>query len=534
MLGRDCFKTVLGLFFGSLLFLQFISIPVSAITSQESGSTWNQQVNANRMLADIEMLASNPFQGRYAGTAGDKLTQDYLNDQLDNLSSVIPLTSRNDFKQLFDITPWSVAINPVNLTIAGKTLVYGQDYIDLTFSGNSSVFTPAEIVFAGYSISTDGYDDYGTLNVAGKIVVACRGTPSGISYEYGYYGVKAEAAYSHGASGLIVVLHPNSGSDSFRKGTLTPGYFIPGMGTLSAKRSSLESLNLNITEWINDLDSSLSSSSSYQGSKSRTTGIFATMQVTAHYEEEVESANVLGKFQGATNGNSERAIIISAHHDHQGQTLTGDTYPGADDDASGVAVTLEVARVLDYLYQKYEFRRSIIIAFWGAEEIGLLGARHFASNESLFPLGQTDLVLQLDMVGLGPVDGTLVIDEGQYFPDVVETVERAALKHGSVNSVAVGNGGSDHLAFLEKGVPGVCFFWDDISTHPDYHTPLDTADLIDPVILEKVALTTVGYLFESGAIVEDTTSTVNLIEAVIIITTIGVVVIYVIWFIKKK
>ncbi|MHA2298354.1 MAG: M28 family peptidase [Candidatus Hodarchaeales archaeon] len=527
-----------SLIFGALLVLLTIStfIPLSSLQGTTvlavNGDSWVQQVDTSRMLADIEVLASDQYKGRFIGTLGDEMTQDYINNQLAELN-VSAMTSRDDFKQPFDVSPWVIATNPINLIIDGQTLVYGEDYIELTFSGNSSI--TSEIFFAGYGISTYDYDDYSDIDVTGKIVVVSRGTPEGVSYEYGYYSAKAKTAHEFGASGLIAFRHPNTGSDTFRKGTVTPYNFAPDMGTLSANRTSLERIGLNVSEWINDLDTSLSSGISYQGSKSRGTGINATMEVTVQYKQKAESANVIAKFQGINSGESDRAIILSAHHDHQGENLEGEVYPGADDDASGVAVVLEVARVLDYLYDRYNFQKSVILALWGAEEIGLYGSYHYVNNP-LFPLERTDLVIQHDMVGLGPVDGTLYVEGGSYIPStMMEDIHQAATVHGKIQNVlATGGGGSDHIAFLDNGVPGVMFFWDEISEHPYYHTPGDTVDLIDPEVLEKVTMTTLGYLIDSSILVEDQSVATEFVEIGDLFVTACAFVALAAWIIKER
>ncbi|MFX1512340.1 MAG: M28 family peptidase, partial [Promethearchaeota archaeon] len=489
----------------SILFIIFLTItktttnsPISVGSTLEEDYNWINQVDGNRMLTDIQVLASNQFGGRYPATEGDELTLNYLNYQLTGLNAS-PLTNRGDFRQPFNVTPWVMPIAPIDLTIAGETLVYGKDYVELAYTGNSSVVTPTEIVFAGYGIFSSTFNDYRDLDVSGKIVLVCRRTPPGgeVDPYHGYFSVKAYAAYLRGAMCMIVVEPPWSGTDKAVKGTLTSDGFIPDMGSLSANRTSLEQLGLNISDWINEVDTAYNSTGSYFGSHSRYTGINATLEVRSAYRANAESANIIAKFQGTETGSSERAFIISAHHDHLGASPVGSIFYGADDDASGVAVVLEVARVLNGLYKNNNFRKTVIIAFWGGEEEGLIGSRHFTYTEPLFPLQQIDLVIQHDMVGVGPVDGKLRVGEGYHFPAVVEDIDQVALEYGNIQEVIVSEDASDHLAFLEKNVPAVNFFWDDLENHPYLHTTQDTADLITPEILEKVTLTTLGYLIDS-------------------------------------
>ncbi|MFW9991398.1 MAG: M28 family peptidase [Candidatus Odinarchaeota archaeon] len=482
-----------------------ISPSSAASVTVNEDTSWVQYVNKTRMLADIETLASDQYKGRYPATDGDELTLNYINDQLSALN-VTALTTRNDFRQPFNIDPWTMPIVPINLVINGETLDYGIDYVELSYTGNASV-TNSDLVFAGYGISSSSFNDYSGIDVTGKIVVVCRGVPSGfpadLSY-HGYFGVKAQTAFAKGATGMIVFTHPMSGSDGFIKGTLTSNNFIPDMGSICANRTSLELLGLSVTSWINGIDAAYSSGGSYYGSYSLDTEISATLEINVLYKKNAESANIVAKFQGVASGSSERAIIVSGHHDHLGESLVGTTYCGADDDASGVAVVLEVARVLNELYENNSFSKSIIIATWGAEEMGLLGAEHFVHVDPLFPLKQIDLVIQHDMVGVGPVNGYLLVDgQSTISSSVIQSIRQAATQYGSIQNVVTTNdhGSSDHAAFWERNVAAVNFYWDE--EHPYLHTPQDTADRINPDILEKVALTTLGYIIEKQNLLSD-------------------------------
>lgn len=530
----------------SLLFFIILPVisfnnPITPLISSfaDENEDWVDLINTTRMIEDINVLSSNQSNGRYPGTAGSQYTLNYLNTQLSELN-VTPLTFREDFNQPFNIEPWTISINPINLTINDVPMIYNEDYTDLSFSGNTSILTPTELVFVGYGIDTKDYNDYYNLDVSGKIVIASRGAPPYLTYESGYTGLKAQTAFSHGARGLIIVNHPRFGSDDFVKGSLGPSNFISNIGSISANRTSLEQVGLQISTWLNDLDSNLSLEESYLGSQSHPTGIFATLEVNVQYKESVESANIIAKIQGQTNGTLEHAILISAHHDHLGESLIGEIYPGADDDASGVAVVLEVARVLNEFHSQQQFEKSVIIAFWGAEEIGLLGSYYFTQKNALFPLNRLDFMIQHDMVGLGPIDGKLMVDGGGYIPEeIMNDIREGAQQWGSISDVHIGWGMSDHIPFLEKNIAAVSFFWDEITNHPKYHTPQDEVEYIEPEVLKKVAATTLGYLLNyhllNDSSNEETMQNVkDLIELILILCTFCVTIGYAFWFKKNK
>jgi hypothetical protein len=455
------------------------------------------------MHEDIQVLASSEFKGRYPSTEGDILAQNYISDQLLELN-VSALTSRDDLKQPFFVENWAYPISPINVTINGEKLIYNRDYSELKFTGNSTVTVPTEIVFAGYGITTTNFNDYHNQDVSGKIVVVVRGTPDSnmIDYTFGYFGVKARIAFNLGAVGMIVVSNPNSESDNFVRGTITAGNFVANMGSICANRTTIEQLlGIDITSLIENINSDFSTDNSYIGLMSRNTGIFSTFKITTQYKPSAETANILAKFEGAYSGTSERVIIISAHYDHMGISPYGDIYYGADDDASGVAVVLEVARVLNELYKYYKFRKTIIFALWGAEEAGLLGARYFIDNQTVQGF-RIEFVVQHDMVGVGFENGSLYVDGGDYITSMFE-ITHAAENYGNISSVIVTDvGRSDHVPFLQNGINAVNFMWD-APNHPDVHTSNDTADKINPNFLKKIALTTLGFLIEEKGLLGD-------------------------------
>jgi hypothetical protein len=199
-----------------------------------------------------------------------------------------------------------------------------------------------------------------------------------------------------------------------------------------------------------------------------------------------DAANVVGVVDGTASG--ARAIVVSAHYDHLG-VQNGRMYPGADDNASGVAALLAIARHV----KAHPLRHPILFAAFDAEELGLRGAKTFLASPPR-PRREIALNVNLDMVSRN--DRQEIYAAGTYHhpwlkPLLEDVQRRAAVKiRFGHDSPAARSGGvedwtnqSDHGAFHEAGIPFVYFGVED---HPDYHTPGDTADRIDPVFFRNV------------------------------------------------
>jgi len=172
---------------------------------------------------------------------------------------------------------------------------------------------------------------------------------------------------------------------------------------------------------------------------------------------------------------ANEVVILGAHYDHLGQGPDGTIWPGANDNASGVAVLLEIART--WQAQGYVPRRTVVFAAWDAEEQGLLGSIHYAAHPR-YPLEDTVAMLQLDMVGAGA--GALALDgEPGLLEHLLSVAEALAIPTAEYPL-----GRSDHVPFLEAGVPaGLLIWWDPDQAIPHYHRPGDTDEQIVRYVL---------------------------------------------------
>jgi len=213
----------------------------------------------------------------------------------------------------------------------------------------------------------------------------------------------------------------------------------------------------------------------------------------------VDAYNVIGILPGKRADWNAQSIVLSAHYDHLGlgwpdvrEGSAGQIHPGADDNASGVAVMLELTKLL--AAEGGGSRNLVVIAF-SAEEAGRLGSQHYVDHPR-FPLNEIRGVINLDAVGRladQPLSilGTGTADEWQHIFRGCTFVTGIPSKN-----VVEGANGSDQWSFIERGIPAVQIF---SGPHGDYHRPGDTADKVSPSGLVKVAAfvkEAVSYMLE--------------------------------------
>lgn len=214
----------------------------------------------------------------------------------------------------------------------------------------------------------------------------------------------------------------------------------------------------------------------------------------------VRASNVIGVLPGSNPAFAGQAVIVSAHYDHLGRDgrgvrvdELGQVHPGADDNASGVAVLLELARA--FVSGGAPPRTLVFVAF-SAEESGLLGSKYYVEHPLPVPLSGLRAVVNLDTVGrLGSGEiRVLATDSASEWPPIVRGIGfTTGLK---LQSVASASASSDQQSFIDKGIPGVQFF---SGANLDYHRPTDTADKVDGkgmVAVATAAREMVGYLAE--------------------------------------
>jgi hypothetical protein len=466
-------------------------------------------IDPARVYADVVWLAAPEREGRKAGTAGNRAALDYVEALFTELG-LQPGGVGGTYRQSFGFEAWGLT-GPPELTLAGVTGTYEDDYIVMDLSGSGSA--TAELAFVGHALTvpaytqsahpscplpTTGYDDFAGLDVTGKIVVALRHGPADNTAVYGFcpanaacvgtqclwdFGYKAANARLHGAAAVILVQDYMHDDGVPLGATVGQQYYDADLPVVWATRAAVEAALPALPTWAGEI--TLSASSSHL------TGVTATLS-TSTANESLQSENLLGYVPGSDAAIGHEVVIVGGHVDHLGKDAAdGTIYPGADDDASGTAVMMELARAA--VRGADPPARTLLFAAWNAEEEGLLGSCAYVDQPPLFPLADTKAMFSLDMVGSGDGSGILLYGGAQasdvWLSSVIAgATADAGLAYTVTNTDPID--ASDHWCFSQAGVSALMVLTGpDLAHHAWYHTPEDTADKVTPADLEAVART---------------------------------------------
>jgi|GEM_PF-258408 len=418
--------------------------------------------DVEQAMTIVEELTAPEFTGREAGSPGGRAAAEYVRAKFAEYG--LQPAGTEGFFQPFQV-PYAEVTQVPTLSITDRT---GGVHDDLRFRQDYAY------VWGGYTgggvaegrvfwVNDGSRDDYLGLDVTDQIVL-CKpeNTDEAI-----------RQAVEHQAGGLLLLT--DYAADITRRRTYRESPYLPeSLPTLWISSTVANALLMGSDYTLSDL--SLLFESVELASSAR-------FEVAMYEPGTAEARNVLGVLPGADPAVRDRVLILGAHYDHVGLDPNGDLYAGANDDASGVVVLLEVAR----LWQETGFVPdcTVLFAAWDAEELGLLGSIHYVAHP-IYPLESTIGMIQLDMVGLAAA-GNLSVD------GVDNAVGRQLAASARLFDVpterAEMGGGSDHAPFQRAQVPAALLIWDDAQV-PYYHTPQDTADTLQPERLRGVGLLT--------------------------------------------
>jgi hypothetical protein len=470
-----------------------------------------QTATASRTRAHVEMLASERFAGREAGSDGERLAAEYLAAQLARIGAR-PLPGRADMFATFEFTAGSRdGGSEVNITRDGSDLLRGvvsgaASVRALSFSDDGDV--TGEVVFAGYGIVVPeaqgfGYDSYAGLDVKDKIVVVLRYFPEdadqktkSILARYSDLRYKAMAARQRGAKGMLVVTGPRSPN----AGELVPMTFDTAIAGSGLPVASIDGAMTKVLfggapQPLVDVQQEL------DGGNPHVAGFpldRVSVTLKTRIVREKRTARNVVAYLPATSPvapGSKPWIVLGAHYDHLGRGTGGNSlasreelgrpHVGADDNASGTAAVLAIADALAMLPVR---QRHVLVALWSAEEIGLIGSNEFVKAAVAGSGGPAvaDIAayLNFDMVGRMQ-DNKLAVQAAGTSPVWASILERANVAAGFDLAVqADPYQPTDVATFNQAGVPSLSFT---TGAHTDYHKPSDTADKINYEDLDRVA-----------------------------------------------
>lgn len=437
------------------------------VVSEESG--------ADRVLRDIAWLADPAREGRGLGTKGLAAAGEFIEARFAALG-LAPAGARGTYRDDFEVAKHA-RVAPTTSLVLGEAPLEAAQFRPLAFSAQGSA--RGRLVLAGYGVVAKELkvDDYRGLDVKGKLVVVRRFVPDEPRFaapleqrRYGDLWYKAVTARIAGAAGLIVVDAPaapaaakswQAPEEAKFPELIREHYGDAGIPVVIVERAAFEPTLKALA----------------QGRK-----VEAALNVALTFEREA-AFNVIGRIE-ANVAAAERvpgAVVIGAHYDHLGRggvhSLSPDSslpHLGADDNASGVAGILEIARTLK---SAPRLKQDVLIMAFSAEESGLLGSSHLVQQPppGLDPKGFRAM-LNLDMIGRLRENKLTVL--GAKTATQWQALVGAACDRARIECALSGDGygPSDQTSFYAASIPVLHFF---SGSHTDYHKPSDSADRIN-------------------------------------------------------
>lgn len=501
----------------SFLLLSAAEIPEDVLKAKNS-------ITGRMIVSHIDFLASQYCRGRQTGDRGMDIASKYI-ASLFKGAGFEPAGEYGSYFQRVRLKAVSLS-DRIHLAIEErkdgvKLIKKAQmewDFLPVSLSAEKEVTAP--LVFAGYGITAPEhkYDDYKNLDARGKVVLVMRHEPGENDPQspfegrrlsnYGSLLSKILNAQKHGAVGILFATEPLNHKNltpSSTGGTYWPslrkkrmedeedfkymkfspdvkivgdnfGVEIPAAAIDDKLADHLLGENRSLLSLQEEIDKEMLPHSF------PIPNIRISLAVDFK-NEPVLAYNIVAKVRGSDPALKEEVIIVGAHYDHEGKDNRGRVFGGADDNASGTAGVIELARAFQNLKEKP--KRTILFILFTAEEEGLLGARYYVDNP-LFPLKKTVAMINLDMIGRNDVDQMSLIGRYQYpkLFTIIDSLNRETVNFDLNFAVEEFIRQSDHFPFMRKDVPTVFF---NSGMHDELHSPRDTADLIIPEKIQKVA-----------------------------------------------
>ena len=456
-------------------------------------------VDPKLYLDDIKYLASPELRGRVTGSPELEKAAAFIEHAYRQFG-VKPVGS--SYLQPLQVTT-DAALGKANhfkFSENGRstTLRFLDEFVPFNFSQTGKL--SGEVVFAGYGITAPEYhyDDYAGLDVKGKIVVLLRHEPQEedpnsvfegkTNTQHAQFAAKATNAKLHGAIGVILVNdranHPGD-PDELEKFGVTAGPTNAGIAFVQVKEASVDKWFADAGKPLDKIQAAIDKDLTPQSF-----AFPASIQVEANLDVE-RAIKTVHNVVAYIPGTSDEYVILGAHYDHLGlggqyslaPSLTGTIHPGADDNASGTAGVLELARAFA---KQPRGKRGILFLNFSGEEQGLLGSAWYADHPML-PLSNAVAMINLDMIGRMR-DNKLYLGGSASGTTFKATLEKLLPQYDLKVDYSGGpsEGSSDHTSFTAHQVPALFFF---SGLHGDYHKPSDTWDKIDaPAAAKLLAL----------------------------------------------
>lgn len=499
----------------TILAILFIIPALYSCTIAQTQKKYAELITEESSKKHLTILASREFEGRGTGQQGGKKAADYIADHFQSYG-LKPIVDGHSFFQPVSLS--RIAYSVKSFTLDGMPLVYGKD---MYIQGDNELkkFSTQEIVFVGYGLQHDKYDELKSTDIKGKVVLVWNeGEPINKEGNSFLTGNKRKSEWSSSRFKRIqellklepklILASSSQVADMINRmgARLTAGHItLDGDNPQRLVTQPIPVVNISeqtANKILSKANSSIKifrerASEEVQPPLVIKSNLSAEMGVT---QDKLQDPNVIGFLEGSDL--KDEILIICGHYDHDGILPNGTFFPGADDNGSGTVAVLEIARAFATAKKEgHGPRRSILFIGLAAEEKGLLGSKYYVENPSV-PLANTIACINIDMIGRiddmhlnGNHNYLHAIGLDKLSSELQAATEKANKEFVNINLDYTYNDPnepmrlyyrSDHYNFAEKGIPSAFFF---SGLHPHYHTPEDTVDKIDfPMMVKREKL----------------------------------------------
>jgi len=442
-----------------------------------------RSISDQKILGYVEELSSEKYAGRLSGTQEYKKAAEWVASFFKKWG-ISPAGEENSYLQSFS-NPYTVVFEGGELAYhydrknlnKKKYYEYEKEYYPGAESGSGAI--TEEVVYVGYGIyATEmDYNDYQGVDVNGKIVLIEPGVPVSPYNDlekykkWSHYSLdlyKVKMAVAQGAKAMLYHdLKVNPNTDYIK------GFLVSHVGD-SVVKDIFSGTGYIPQEAREEIQNHLEPSSFETGK------LFTVENLTEHHPKGI-GYNVMGLIQGKAPEVRDELIIIGAHLDHVG--FCYEVMPGANDNASGMAVMLGAAQALSK--SSVDLDRSVLFIGFGGKEQGLLGSKHYL-QDPVFPIEQTTLFINIDMVGSG---NSLKVFGADNFPDFWKAINKTNNKTVGIDLIpedlnSLERSPLDVDPFYKKKIPCVSFRINEV---PEYiHTTKDTVDKLNPDLMRDL------------------------------------------------
>ena len=513
-----------GMLLASLAHGQELSDSVKMVLGIEAKRTYPipdpapfaQGIRAEDAKVLVEALASKDMQGRETGEPGQRKAADYIAAQFKD-AGIPGKADRNTYMQFIQLrnTSWK----DIGLKVNDQEFKNKSDfYVYPIYNPDKPMIAFKEVVFVGYGIDDPNYSDYDKADVEGKAVIFYEGEPeleggkfviTGESRRSGWsmdWKRKVQVAKQKGAV-MAFIIDPKFDENLKSNKKLLSTYGWRTVSSDEDKTAESYLSNVFISPALakvilgNKADKADQAIAELRaGKKGKAVKVKAKIEVRLDKDsKQLDGSNVVGVIEGVDSLLKNEYVLVTAHYDHLGSPDSSVIYYGADDNASGTAGVIEIARAFAEAKAKgVGPKRTVVCMLVSGEEKGLLGSKFYV-DFPLFPLKQTVADVNIDMIGRTderhPDNGNYiyVIGSNRLSSDLHDINEYSNktytkleldYKYNAKDDPNDYYDRGDHYNFAERGIPSIFYF---SGPHADYHRPTDTADKINYNALAKRA-----------------------------------------------